>query len=75
MSKPWKRLRNGYYVTQQGLAHGTVERSERGFWWWLVCDEKGKTIKADRTTSLRHAQRCAWEVVSNHTLKLVGRNF
>jgi hypothetical protein len=71
----WKRIRNGYYVAQQGLGQGIIERSERGFWWWIVIGEGGNTIKADRTISLKDAQRQAWAVVSNYTLKSIKGGF
>lgn len=72
---PWRRVRAGYYTTQQGLAQGVIERSEQGFWWWLVFGEGGNTIKADRAICLKDAKKAAWGVVSNHTLKIIRGGF
>jgi len=73
--KPWKMLQAGVYSATQGLAHAVIERSVRGFWWWLVCDDKGIVIKAGRELKLKAAKSEAWTVVSNHTLKLIRREF
>lgn len=71
MSKVWKRIDKGTYATTQGFAQGIIEKSVRGFWWWLVCDEKGVVLKADRALRLKDAKKEAWAVVNKHSLKLI----
>jgi len=54
----WSRRHNGYYTKTRGLCVAHIERSEHGFWWWIVVNVKtGETYKADRVLALKIAKK------------------
>jgi hypothetical protein len=72
----WERVVPGAYRCEHGFAIGIIERSERGFWWWMVIDrDTGKEHGGGRRFKLRQAKDAAEKLINKYSLKVLSETF
>ena len=54
---------------------GIIERSIRGFWWWMVSEELGAQQGGGREITLREAKKSADVLINRTALRVFREKF